>query len=76
MFRTADQVAMGLLGLVLAGVALLFTRPRLRVGPAGLRPLHLVTSSFPGPMRSCAAFPPGARRGRGFSAPYTTNTSR
>jgi hypothetical protein len=35
-FQTADQVAMALLGLVLAGLVLLFARPRLRVGPAGL----------------------------------------
>ena len=35
-FRTADQLAMGLLGVVLAGALLLLTRPRLRVGPAGI----------------------------------------
>lgn len=35
-FQTADQVAMGVLGVVLAGLALLFTRPRLRVGAPGL----------------------------------------
>ena len=35
-FQTADQVAMALLGLVIAGGVLLLTRPRLRVGPAGL----------------------------------------
>lgn len=35
-FQTADQVAIGLLGLVIAGVVLLFARPRLRVGPAGM----------------------------------------
>lgn len=35
-FQTADQVAMGVLGVVLAGLTLLFTRPRLRVGAAGL----------------------------------------
>ncbi|AYE98776.1 hypothetical protein C0J29_12655 [Mycobacterium paragordonae] len=35
-FQTADQVAMGVLGVVLAGLALLFTRPRLRVGASGL----------------------------------------
>ncbi|WP_205878400.1 PH domain-containing protein [Mycobacterium camsae] len=35
-FQTADQVAMGVLGVVLAGLALLFTRPRLRVGAAGI----------------------------------------
>ena len=35
-FQTADQVAMAILGLVLAGLVLLFARPRLRVGPTGL----------------------------------------
>ncbi|MGV7557892.1 PH domain-containing protein, partial [Mycobacterium kansasii] len=35
-FQTADQVAMGVLGVVLAGLALLFTRPRLRDGASGL----------------------------------------
>lgn len=35
-FQTADQVAMGLLGVVLAGAVLLLTRPRLLVGSAGL----------------------------------------
>lgn len=35
-FQTADQVAMVVLGVILAGLALLFTRPRLRVGSAGL----------------------------------------
>ena len=35
-FQTADQVAMAVLGLVLAGLVLLFTRPRLLVGPTGL----------------------------------------
>ena len=36
MLRTADQYAMLGIALVLAGVILLLTRPRLRVGPAGL----------------------------------------
>jgi len=35
-FQTADQVALALLGLVLAAAVLLLARPRLRVGPAGL----------------------------------------
>jgi hypothetical protein len=41
-FQTADQVAMALLGVVLAGVVLLFARPRLRVGPAGLSVRNLL----------------------------------
>jgi hypothetical protein len=35
-FQTADQVAMALLGAVIAGAVLLFTRPRLRAGAAGV----------------------------------------
>jgi hypothetical protein len=35
-FQTADQVAIALLGLVIAGAALLFARPRLRVGASGI----------------------------------------
>ena len=41
-FQTADQVAIGALGLVIAGVVLLFARPRLRVGPAGLSVRNLL----------------------------------
>ena len=41
-FQTADQVAMALLGLVIAGGVLLLTRPRLRVGPAGLAVRNLL----------------------------------
>ncbi len=41
-FQTADQVAMALLGLVIAGVVLLFARPRLRVGAAGLSVRNLL----------------------------------
>lgn len=35
-FQTADQVAIALLGVVIAGFALLLTRPRLRAGAAGI----------------------------------------
>lgn len=41
-FQTSDQVAMALLGLVLAGVVLLFARPRLRVGPPGISVRNLL----------------------------------
>jgi hypothetical protein len=41
-FHTSDQVAIALLGLVVAGVVLLFARPRLRVGPAGLSVRNLL----------------------------------
>jgi PH (Pleckstrin Homology) domain-containing protein len=35
-FRTYDQVAIALVGAVIAGFVCLFARPRLRVGPAGV----------------------------------------
>ena len=35
-FQTADQIAIAGLGVVFAGAALLFARPRLRAGKAGL----------------------------------------
>ncbi|HTQ18502.1 PH domain-containing protein [Mycobacterium sp.] len=41
-FQTADQVAMGVLGVVIAGVILLFARPRLRVGHLGLSVRNLL----------------------------------
>ncbi|OBJ07538.1 hypothetical protein A5625_16605 [Mycobacterium sp. 1465703.0] len=41
-FQTADQVAIAALGLVIAGAVLLFTRPRLRVGPAGVSVRNLL----------------------------------
>jgi Bacterial PH domain len=41
-FQTSDQVAMAILGLVIAGLVLLFARPRLRVGPAGLSVRNLL----------------------------------
>ncbi|OBF26980.1 hypothetical protein A5724_02670 [Mycobacterium sp. ACS1612] len=41
-FRTADQVAIALLGVVIAGAVLLFARPRLRVGSAGVAVRNLI----------------------------------
>ncbi|MDC8980495.1 PH domain-containing protein [Mycobacterium marinum] len=41
-FQTGDQVAMGALGLILAGAVLLFTRPRLRIGAAGISVRNLL----------------------------------
>lgn len=35
-FRTSDQVSFVALGVILAGVVLLLTRPRVRVGPSGV----------------------------------------
>ena len=61
-FQTDDQVAMAGLGLVIAGLVLLFARPRLRIGAAGLSVRNLfgdklvpwsevVDVSFPGGSR-------------------------
>ena len=41
-FQTADQVAIAVLGLVIAGVILLFARPRLRIGPSGVSVRNLL----------------------------------
>ena len=41
-FQTSDQVAMAVLGLIIAGCALLFARPRLRVGPPGISVRNLL----------------------------------
>ena len=41
-FQTSDQVAMVVLGLILAGGVLLFARPRLRVGPPGISVRNLL----------------------------------
>jgi PH (Pleckstrin Homology) domain-containing protein len=35
-FQTADQIAMALLGVIIAGVVLLFARPRMRIGAPGV----------------------------------------
>ena len=35
-FQTADQVAIALLGVVIAGLVVMFARPRLRVGAQGI----------------------------------------
>jgi hypothetical protein len=42
-FQTSDQVAMAVLGVVLAGLVLLFARPRLRVGRAGLSVRNVIS---------------------------------
>jgi hypothetical protein len=41
-FQTADQVAMAVLGVLIACVVLLFARPRLRLGPAGISVRNLL----------------------------------
>ena len=56
---------MGLLGIVLAGLVLLFTRPRLRIGPAGLSVRNLLGDKLvPWSQVVDVSFPPGARWAR------------
>ncbi|BBZ44653.1 PH domain-containing protein [Mycobacterium parmense] len=64
-FQTADQVAMAVLGLVLAGLVLLFTRPRLRLGPAGVAVRNLLGYRlFEWSEIVGVSFPRGARMAR------------
>lgn len=64
-FRTADQVAIGVLGVVLAGVVLLLARPRLRVGKTGLSIRNLVGDKLiPWEHVVDVSFPQGARWAR------------
>ncbi len=64
-FQTSDQVAMGLLGVILAGAVLMFTRPRLRVGAQGLAVRNLVSYRIiPWPDVVDVSFPQGARWAR------------
>ncbi len=61
-FQTADQVAMAGLGLVIAGVVLLFARPRLRVGASGLSVRNLLGDRLvPWPGVVGVSFPAGSR---------------
>jgi hypothetical protein len=64
-FQTADQVAMGLLGVIIACVVLLFARPRLRVGPSGVAVRNLLTYRLiPWSDIVGVSFPIGARWAR------------
>lgn len=64
-FQTADQVAMAILGLVLAGGILLFARPTLRIGAAGLAVRNLLGYRLvPWSEVVGVSFPPGARWAR------------
>lgn len=74
-FQTADQVAMGALGLVLAGAVLLFARPRLRVGSAGLSVRNLLGDRIVGWSEVIGVSFPAVAGGRGSTWP-TTSTSR
>lgn len=64
-FQTADQVAMALLGVIIAGVVLLFARPRLRVGASGVAVRNLLGYRLiPWPDVVGLSFPQGARWAR------------
>ena len=64
-FQTADQVALALLGLVIAGAVLLLARPRLRVGPSGLSIRNLLGDRLiPWSETVGVSFPVGSRWAR------------
>ncbi|MUL84467.1 PH domain-containing protein [Mycobacterium sp. CBMA247] len=64
-FQTSDQVAIALLGAIIAGVVLLFARPRLRVGPSGVAVRNLVGFKvIPWAEVLGVSFPTGARWAR------------
>jgi hypothetical protein len=64
-FHTSDQVAMACLGIVIAGVMLLFARPRLRVGRSGLSVRNLLGDRLIAwPEVVDVSFPRGARWAR------------
>jgi hypothetical protein len=60
-FRLSDQVAMVLVGLLLAGAALLFARPRVRAGADGVEVRNLLgTRMVPWELVLRVSFPDGA----------------
>ncbi|MBV9163114.1 MAG: PH domain-containing protein [Pseudonocardiales bacterium] len=60
-FRLSDQIAMMLLGLLLAGAALLFARPRVRAGAEGVEVRNLLgTRTLPWELVFRVSFPDGA----------------
>ena len=60
-FRFSDQVAMVLLGLLLAGAALLFARPRVRAGADGVEVRNVLTTRMvPWDLVLQVSFPDGA----------------
>lgn len=64
-FRTADQVAIAMLGAVIAGFVCLFARPRLRIGPSGVAVRNLFGYRlFPWSDVVGVSFPQGARWAR------------
>lgn len=64
-FQTADQVAIALLGVVIAGAVLLLARPRLRIGAAGVAVRNLFGYRLiPWSQVVDVSFPRGARWAR------------
>ena len=64
-FQTSDQVAMGVLGVVIGGVVLLFARPALRVGAPGIAVRNLLGYRLvPWSQVAGISFPSGARWAR------------
>lgn len=64
-FQTADQIAMAVLGFILAGGVLLFTRPRLRAGSAGISVRNVLSDRLiEWPDVTGVSFPVGARWAR------------
>lgn len=64
-FQTSDQVAMGLLGVVIGGAVLLFARPALRVGAPGIAVRNLLGYRLvPWSQVVGMSFPSGARWAR------------
>lgn len=60
-FRTADQVALIVLGLLFAAGALVFTRPRLRADADGVEVRNLITTRhFPWEVIQAVSFPDGS----------------
>ncbi|WP_396929554.1 PH domain-containing protein [Mycolicibacterium sp.] len=69
--QTADQVAMGVLGVILAAAILLLATPRLRIGPAGLGVRNILLERvIPWNDVVGVSFPPGARWARVDLADY------
>ncbi len=63
--QTADQVAMGVLGVILAAAILLLATPRLRIGPAGLGVRNILLERvIPWSDVVGVSFPPGSRWAR------------
>lgn len=61
LFRPDDKVGMALIGLILAGGALLFTRPRLRIGPDGVSVRNLLNeNTYPWDLVRGISFPDGS----------------